>query len=215
MTHREMNKFLAGGIFAAVFWAAVAAAAPAQSGPVFGGAITTRSADVSANFGWSNLEGVDNSKHINFGGAGGYNVTPHLTVLGEYQFLPMGKLTETGSGTSVTAKASYDMFGGAARFNFSGSRRFVPYGVLAAGAARSKATAAAQGISATATINGYYIGFGGGASWFLGRNWGVRPEARWIRQEFSSGGTNSGQNAVLVGAGVFFQLGGRSKSARL
>ncbi len=189
--------------------AAFSAFSHAQAAATTQGGVAGGSVDLAGNVGWSNLEGADNNYHINYGGSGGYNISPWLTVLGEYQFLPMGSVTDTSSGTAITAHASYDLYGGAARFNFSGSKRFVPYGLVAMGGARLKGTGAAEGVSISAAINGYYVGFGGGTSVYLGRNWGVRPEVRYERQVFSVAGTASSQNAVLTSCGVFFRFGGK------
>ena len=189
--------------------AAFSAFSHAQAAATTQGGVAGGSVDLAGNVGWSNLEGADNNYHINYGGSGGYNISPWLTVLGEYQFLPMGSVTDTSSGTAITAHASYDLYGGAARFNFSGSKRFVPYGLVAMGGARLKGQAPRKASASRPRSTVTTSALAAEHRSILGRNWGVRPEVRYERQVFSVAGTASSQNAVLTSCGVFFRFGGK------
>jgi hypothetical protein len=60
--------------------------------------------------------------------------------------------------------------------------------------------------------NGYYYSVGGGASYYVGKNWGVRPEFRYVRAEFGVGGVNESANAIAMTGGVFYQWGGKGKN---
>jgi hypothetical protein len=103
--------------------------------------------------------------------------------------------------SNCSASANTQLYGGGARVNFLTSTRVVPYGVVAFGGDRL----AAGGQS----TNGYYMGFGGGASCYIGHNWGVRPEYRFDRIEFGSGIGSS--NASVITGAVFYQFGGQGK----
>jgi len=70
-----------------------------------------------------------------------------------------------------------------------------------------------SGVSVSA--NGFYAAVGGGASLYLGKNWGIRPEFRWERQDLTFAGLVSNTNVVMGSASVFFQWGGRGKESRL
>jgi hypothetical protein len=60
-------------------------------------------------------------------------------------------------------------------------------------------------------IAGMYEDIGGGVSYYIGRNFGIRPEFRYEAQTlFHSSGTE-GINRLLASGTVFFQFGGRAK----
>jgi hypothetical protein len=136
-----------------------------------------------------------NNNHPFFGGAGGYSPLSSVTVFGEYIYIP------TGSGGGETAKAQF--FGGGARYNFLSSTKIVPYVVVAFGGDRYTLS----GGGSSASVSGYEAGFGGGVSWYIGKNWGVRPEFRYVRQDYSG----TGFNTTLESGGFFYQFGGKGK----
>jgi hypothetical protein len=132
-----------------------------------------------------------------FGGSGGYNVTPYITGLFEYKYDPLNY-----SGGSITYHSQ--LFGGAVRFNLTPSKKIVPYAVVGGGDERF--TGSEGGVSVS--TNGYYVNFGGGASCYMGRNWGVRPEVRYERQAFTWNDMNATGNVVDVSGSFFYQFGG-------
>jgi hypothetical protein len=159
----------------------------------------TRTGDIAGNAGYSNLTGIDNNKHVNFGFSGGANLTHRVTVLAEYNYLPMGSLNAPDG---ASASGDYQQIGGAARFNLFSSKRVVPYAVVGYGYARQS-----RKINGGSTsLNGDYVNGGGGANFYLGRNWGVRPEFRYERQEFYAQGQSAGQNVAWGTAGIFYQF---------
>jgi hypothetical protein len=201
------------------FYTVLAVALLVSSCPVRAQGVVAGSGEVAGTVGWSNLTGVDGNKHINFGGSAGANLTPSVTVFGEYLYLPMGSVSESVSGASASGSGDYQQFGGGARFNFASSKIVVPYAVAAFGYARlsANATVTVTGVgsgSASAALNGDYIGFGGGASIYFGKGFGARPEFRYERQEFYSGGSSAGQNVVLVTGSLFYQWGGGEKKKK-
>lgn len=167
--------------------------------------VLAHSGDVSGHvgFGYGNYEtsgvGATNS-HIEYGGTGGYNLSPNLTILGEYSYMPMGTYS------SVNFKTQ--LFGGGVRLNMGNSSRTVPYVVATLGGNRF--TGAASGVSVSA--NGLYVGFGGGASIFFGKNWGVRPEFRYERQFLTFSSLTSDTNVIVGSGSIFFQFGGEGKA---
>lgn len=197
MTHRSLNKTLVRGLFVAVLLAAVTASVGAQTDA--GGAIAGGSADVSGNVGYSNLTGADGKNHINFGGSGGVNLSPRVTLLGEYTYMPMGSLTGVAFNTQL--------FGVASRLNFGNSKRVVPYALVGFGFDRLNGSESGASVSA----NGSYVAVGGGAGIYCGKNWGIRPEFRWERQEVTFAGLIADTNVVMGSGSIFFQWGGRGK----
>jgi hypothetical protein len=182
------------------------------SSPVWAQGIVSHSGDVAGTVGFSNLTGVDGNKHVNFGGSGGINLTDHLTVLGEYTYLPMGSVNLDGA----SASGSYQQFGGAARFNLGKSTKVVPYALGAFGYARQSANISIAGFgSGSGSLNGDYFGLGGGASIYLHKGLGVRPEFRYERQEFYQSGSSAGQNVALGTVSVFYQWGGQGNGNKV
>ena len=183
-----VKNAIAGLFFSALFLLVMSSPARAQ--------VLAHSGDVAGYAGYvyiSNMGDISNNHGI-YGANGGYNVTPYITVLGEYNYVPLG--------TVLSDTFKTQLYGGGARFNFTPSKKIVPYAVFNVGGDRL--TVSAGGSSAS--VNGYYFGFGGGASCYLGKNWGVRPEFRYIRTEY---GEDIGSfNSVAMTGGIFYQWGG-------
>ena len=176
------------------------------------------SGDVSGNVGFSNLSGSeteDGNKHVAFGGAVSYNSpTTDWASLGfEYSYQMLGSATQSG----VTESGHIQSYGGVFRAYLTKSNRVAPYALLAGGGQSDTEAATSGGLKVTASQSGYYIGFGGGASIYAGPSWGVRPELRYERQQFSATTVDSfpvaayGQNYILGTISVFCQFGGKSK----
>jgi hypothetical protein len=198
----------------------------ALSYPLRAQGIAASSGDISGNVGFSSLTGVDGNKHVNFGGSAGINLWRQITILGEYTYMPMGTLTESSTGGNGIpmpdfGSLSYQTIGGAARFNMSGSRIVIPYAIVGFGYARQSASAtllpgAGIGVlgGSSSSYNGEYMNFGGGASIFLGKHYGLRPEFRYERQEFYASGNSAGQNVALGTVSFFYQFGGIGKKRK-
>lgn len=169
--------------------------------------VLAHSGDVSAHYGYGygnySTSGVGaTNNHQEFGFSGGANLSPSIAILGEYNYMPMG----TYSGVSFKTQ----LFGGGVRVNFGDSGKVVPYALITAGGNRF--TGAESGVSVSAT--GAYAAFGGGASCYLGKNWGIRPEFRYERQFLSFSGITSDTSVVVGSGGIFFQFGGQQKTAK-
>lgn len=141
-----------------------------------------------------------------YGGSGGYNVTPHITVLGEYKFDPL-----VAPSTSTYTWHS-QLAGSAARFNFTPSKKIVPYAIAGAGYVRMTASE----FGSYEYSDGYYVNFGGGASVYIGKHWGIRPEIRYERQhtEYGPGKEILTSNVVDLSGSFFYQFGGTSKKKK-
>ena len=171
--------------------------------------VISHSGDIAGSVGFghgnfsTSLGSPETNNHVQYGGSAGYNFSPDLTVFGEYSYMPMG----TFSGVSFKTQ----LFGGGIRANFASSGKVVPYVTVAVGGNRF--TGSESGVAVSA--NGYYVGFGGGASLYISRNFGVRPEVRYERQSVTltaGGGSSTASSNVVVGSGsVFFQFGGEGK----
>jgi hypothetical protein len=176
--------------------------------------VSSGSADISGNVGFSNLKGVDGNRHVNFGGTGLYNLNEITGVGFEYTYQDMGSLTQGG----VTGSEHLQLFGPVARIALAKSDRVVPFVAAAVGGASLHAVASAQNVSVGASQNGFYFGFGGGATIYAGNNWGIRPEFRYERQHFNSTSIDGiaissfGQNDAQGTVALFYQFGGKRAS---
>jgi hypothetical protein len=184
------NAF-AGLCFVALFLL-VSASAQAQ--------VLAHSGDIAGYAGYVHVSDTHHiaslsDNHGIYGVNGGYNITPNITVLGEWNLVPL----YSGGGETIRTQ----LFGGGARFNMMPDKKIVPYGVFNVG--YDRLTFSGGG---SETVSGYYFGVGGGASCYLGKNWGVRPEFRYVRPEYSSGGESQSFNSIAMTGGVFYQWGG-------
>lgn len=187
--------------------AATASCAWAQNAPADAkGGMKAGSADSAFNAGWSNipskLNPSDSNDHPNFGGTFGVNLSGSAAVLGEYTYQRMSPLDGVGFNTQL--------FGGAFRYSFPATR-VVPYLVFGGGGARL--TGSESGVSVSA--NGSYFGSGAGASIFLGRSWGIRPEFRYNYLHLTFGGVTQNENIAQITTGLFVRFGGRSSKSQL
>ena len=166
--------------------------------------VLAHSGDAGFNAGMNNAGTLQSNGTIgtfaySYGGSAGYNLSEHTAVLGEFQYIPEGSY----SGVS----ANNQLYGGLMRYSF-GNGKVAPYVLVGGGG--SRATFATSGVSLS--VSGGYVGFGGGASIFLGKNWGVRPEFRYNDVFYTGGGTTSSARMYQITGGVFFQFGGEQKS---
>jgi len=183
----------------------------ALSAPTWAQEIKRLSGDISANIGFNGLDGIDNKKHIEFGVAGGINLSKQAAVVVEYNYLPLGSVTYSG----IKESANYQLFGGALRYSPVQFDRVIPYAVAGGGYARAGATASFEGMTGSASVNGGYLSFGWGASIYCGSNWGLRPEYRWDRQNYTYYGTSYHQNESRGTISVFYQWGGKAERNKL
>jgi Outer membrane protein beta-barrel domain len=137
--------------------------------------------------------------HGIYGANGGYNITPYVAVLGDFSYVPV----YSGGGVTV----STELYGGGVRLNMNPNSKVVGYGIFTVGGDRL--TGSESGSSTS--VSGYSISFGGGASCYLGPHWGVRPEFRYLRPEYSVQGVSFSFNSVAMTGGVFYQWGGMAK----
>jgi hypothetical protein len=182
---------VAGLLFPALFLLVISAPVRAQ--------VLAHSGEVAGTFGYDHTDYYPpdgpTSTHF-FGASGGYNVIPAITVLGEYKYDP---LNLAGGGITYHSQ----LFGGAARYNFLTSKKIVPYAVTGVGCYKLSNN---EGFPMAG--NGYYVNFGGGASVYLVRNWGIRPEVRYERQHATIGGADVYANVADVSGSFFYQWGG-------
>ena len=172
--------------------------------------VLARSGDVSGNVGFSNLTGVDNKKHVAFGGSGAYNLSDRIAVGFDFVYQMMGSVS-----SSISETENLKIFGPMVRASLTKSKSAVPYVLVAGGGLSMKASSTYQGVSVSASQSGGYIGFGGGATLFASHNCGIRPEFRYERLQFSSKTVAGeqvagyGQNYYLGTISVFYQFGGK------
>jgi hypothetical protein len=198
MTHRVSLRILGRCFSLVALLAACAVCSPAQ--------VIPHSGDLAFDGGYSYIGKGNNfnTTSINrytLGFSGGANLNEYVTVIGEYNHFSMPQVQGVNMGMSG--------YGGAVRFNLASKGRVVPYGVFGGGGARLTASESGVGVSS----NGGYFGGGGGANLYLGKNWGIRPEFRYNRYFYTFDGINGNTNVLTAAAGVFFQFGGKSKTA--
>jgi opacity protein-like surface antigen len=183
--------------------------------------VKSGSIELSANGGITNLNGIDNKRgHGSFGFAGAYNLTSHLALIGEYNYIVLGSrsedvLSDGVSAGTLTGKEDLQLYGAAARFSLINTRFVVPYVLVGGGGNRVQATATFQNQTISGSESGGYFAVGGGASFYLSHGFGVRPEFRYERQQFAGttiegiAVSGSGGNDLRATGALFYQFGGR------
>jgi hypothetical protein len=197
-----VKNALAGLFLSALFLLVLSVPARAQ--------VLAHSGDVAGYAGYLYVSNIDifvggspvSANHGLYGANGGYNITPSITVLGEYGYVPL----YSGGGTTLKTQ----LYGGGVRFNLTPDKKIVPYGVVNVGGDKLSASTVGGSVS----LSGYYFGVGGGASYYVGKNWGVRPEFRYVRPEYSFEGVSHSYNSVAVTGGFFYQWGGTGKKKK-
>jgi hypothetical protein len=100
--------------------------------------------------------------------------------------------------TSYASGYKIANFGGGVNFGFRTKLdKVVPYVVVAGGLGRDT--------SGSSGSNSAMFAAGFGARYFIGSNWGVRPEFRFQRYQESNGGLNT----YVFTAGLFYRFGRR------
>ena len=144
--------------------------------------------EVAGYFGGATLSGGGGS-HPAIGAAIAANTNRVLQLLGEINYVPTG---------SPGFSASLVDFDGGIQIRFRVPRTKVePYALGVIGLGHFSASAG----SFSSTTNSFFYGLGGGFRYFVGRNWGLRPELRFQKYT-SSGGGHLGMYTV----GVFYQF---------
>jgi hypothetical protein len=192
MTQTRFSRFraLKTGLSLACFL--VAATAWSQVAPGSG--------DVSFNIGYDHFSSLNG---FAWGGAGETALTQYVAIGAEFNDY---RVSQNMSG--VNGALHLIDYGALGRFNLVPNSKVVPYGLCALGGSHASVSASSGGITASASAgNGYYLGFGGGASIYLSPNWGVRAELRDNWNHISG----SGINAFAMTGGIFYQFGGHKK----
>lgn len=171
------------------------------------------SAEVSYDIGYNHVGAGPNNDFAPQGGNsfttgfnGGYNLNQYIEVGGEFNFFqdPQPEFSPASASIHILN------YGGLARFNLAPQSKIVPYGVFAFGGSHATASASLGGQSGSESENGFYVGFGGGASIYLSPNWGVRAELRDNYNHFSFQGSTDSTNILAMTGGIFYQFGGHS-----
>jgi hypothetical protein len=178
--------------------------------------ITPLSGEVSANVGFNNViteivknyfnnnsTGI-NKEYVQFGFSGGINLTKHLAILGEFNYLPLAT-----AATGYTGSVDAQLYGGAVRYSLISANKIVPYVIAGGGGTRLAVSDSYEGVTATVSKTGSNFGAGGGVSIYVGRNWGIRPEFRYIRQNQNWDNVNYNLNTYSGTVAVFYQFGGK------
>jgi hypothetical protein len=157
--------------------------------PSFAGADVYGTAGIYSEYGGGGHE----SHALVGGGASGIFAGGKAAVFGEFDYIPMGstlgvsvKQIDAGGGVRIYVGPKSDKF-----------RLFVP---VEGGLARL--SAGLSGVSAG--INGAYFGSGFGAE-IGSKKFGVRPEFRFEREQWGSGG--GGNYVTTIGASFYYRFG--------
>ena len=148
--------------------------------------------------------------HGVYGGNAAFRLGDNVHLFGEVSHATL--LTENISGVSAGGKVTN--YGGGADVSFrSPTSRVRPYVAVGLGVGHFYATGSgsANGSSVNLSLtvtNALYAEIGGGARVYLGKHWGLKPEAVYTRYNSSNsgllGGTVASSNAVQYKIGVFF-----------
>ncbi len=150
--------------------------------------------------------GSNGGTHALVGGGGSVDLGKHAAAFGELNYSPTGDYGLSSSSLGISTHIM--LLGGGVRVYIpTGNDQFRLYIPATAGYLRWTVTGTASGVSASASANGGYFGTGFGAE--IGKKFGIRPEFRYERFELSYAGTTGGANAITVGAGVFYRIGGK------
>jgi hypothetical protein len=136
--------------------------------------------------------GVYRGESLNVGAGGGgaaFTASRHFRVFGEAYYLKKD-LSEALDIPNVEGSA-WAFEGGVHVLLPISESRAVPFVAGAFGVARAKGTDGP--FSETESVG--HIGVGGGLDYYVGNNWGIRPEFRWYTG-----------NEIRVTAGVFFRF---------
>jgi opacity protein-like surface antigen len=157
--------------------------------------VANHSSEFAATMGFTSEGGIDGNTHPFYGIAGSYVARPNLAAVGEYMFQTMG--------TTLATKEKIQLMGAGARYYFRTSPRLAPYAEVIGGYARLSLNGVGTGTGSA--TNSAYFGVGGGASFYLTENWGIRPELRYERELLTT--SNNGFNACEGTISVFYQFG--------
>jgi hypothetical protein len=203
-------------LFLLVLSVSARAQVAAHSGEVAGSAgynaMTESEQDGNLNeFLYGSLSG-DSANHPYYGASGGYNVNGLITLLGEYKYQPLGSMNLSYCCSLISSTAHSHLFGGGVRLNFLNSTKVVPFALITLGNNRYSVNAGGTIVN----LSGEYEDIGGGLSYYIRKNFGVRPEFRYEMQQINSysGGLTGGPVEVdrfLAAGSVFFQWGGHGK----
>jgi len=180
--------------------------------------VAPRSVDASFSAGYDHVgTGPNNDFASNsgnsatFGGNGGLNLNRYLEAGGEFNYFNDPQPSVGG----VMGLGMHILnYGGLVRFNLAPRAKAVPYGVFGVGGSHATAVAGVCTVGGCGSFSigesGYYLGGGGGLSYYVGPNWGVRAEFRDNWNHFSYSGSTDSTNAIAVTGGLFYQFGGNA-----
>jgi opacity protein-like surface antigen len=120
--------------------------------------------------------------HTVVGIGGGKAIRNNLSLNGEFSYIPLGSnsIDVLGAQSSYSAKSLTFDFGGQYQFKHIG--KFDPYAGIGVGWVHTSSSSsvnvsvAGYNVSGASSANNAFIKFGGGGRYYLGNNWGVKPE---------------------------------------
>jgi hypothetical protein len=151
--------------------------------------------DVAGTLAFNSGGGIDGHMHPSYGLSGAYNRWGNLAAVGEFEYQPFG--------STIAFRQTIQTFGGGFRYTIKPSARMIPYATATGGFARIGTNQIGTGIN-TSEKDGYFA-VGGGASFYVAENWGIRPELRY-RDEFV--GLRYPVKEVQGSISLFYQFGG-------
>jgi hypothetical protein len=179
------------------------------------------SMEISSVFGRSGVQGIDTHRHFNYGAEYGYRFNSRWTLLGEYTYMPLGSLQGPGILGSFDEKENLQILGSGLRYNINEFHRILPKNVVPyifAGGGyvhhyqKYSFTAIGGGTSTSIDkSNGDNVDAGLGASIFLKKNFGIRPEIRWDHKTLFEPASQVGLNYYDGSVGIFYQFRGNGK----
>jgi hypothetical protein len=133
--------------------------------------------------------------HPTYGLSGAYNRWGNLGIVGEFEYQPLG--------ATLAIRQTIQTVGGGFRYYFKQSPHMTPYLTATGGFARVGTNSI--GVESSVSEKDGYYAVGGGASFWVGESWGIRPELRY-RDELV--GLRYPEKEVQGSISLFYQFGG-------
>jgi len=142
--------------------------------------------------------------HTVIGVGGGKAIRDNISLNGEFSYIPLGSASVNvlGVQSSYSAKALTFDFG--VQYQFKQIGKFDPYAGLGVGWVRTSSSSsvtssiAGFNLSGGGSANNAFVKFGGGGRYYMGDNWGFKPELMVF----------AGSNTFArISGGIFYMFG--------
>jgi hypothetical protein len=122
-----------------------------------------------------------------YGGAFTRSLTEKISLYGEFSRINGGSASVPTTAGTFSGKSSLQNFNAGIQYNFTGvmGPKFVPYVGVGLGMLRSSVKYTLAGQSTTYSDSAAAFNVGAGLRYYVGRNWGLRPELMYFARSGS------------------------------